>query len=129
MDAVADLVGLTGLVREGIKLIRGCEVAVDGTSFRMGVFSVLPLIKINETYPLDGAEASNLRRDLRLGACRGALVVGDQGLPVLSLRWEQPYAGEGRDEFLLVGPDELHVVSSVTVNGRTVSYTSVHTRR
>ncbi|GLC36288.1 hypothetical protein PLESTB_000606600 [Pleodorina starrii] len=129
MDAVANLVGLSGLVKEGIKLIRGCEIAVDGSTFRMGVFSVVPIVKINESYPLDGKEASNMRRDLRFGTCRGALALRDDGTPLLRLRWDEPYRGEGLDEFRLVGQDELHVVSSVTVGGRTVSYTSVHTRK
>lgn len=46
MDDVADLVGLSGLVREGIKLIRGCELSVNGSTFTMGVFSVLPIVKV-----------------------------------------------------------------------------------
>lgn len=46
MDEVADLVGLSGLVREGIKLVRGCEIAIEGSSLRMGVFSAIPLIKV-----------------------------------------------------------------------------------
>lgn len=48
---------------------------------------------------------------------------------MLRLRWDGPYAGSGVDTFSLVGDNELHVTSSVTVGGRTVSYTSVHTRR
>ncbi|KAG2441569.1 hypothetical protein HXX76_003190 [Chlamydomonas incerta] len=133
MDQVADLVGLSGLVREGIKLLRGCELTVDGSSFRMGVFSAVPMVKITENYPLSGAEASNMRRDLRFGSCRGSLAVSPEGMPQLRMRWEEPYRGEGLDEFALVpgpgGREELHVTSSVTVGGRTVSYTSVHTRR
>lgn len=49
MDDVADLVGLSGLVREGIKLIRGCELSVNGGTFTMGVFSVLPIVKVRTT--------------------------------------------------------------------------------
>ncbi|PNH08247.1 hypothetical protein TSOC_005249 [Tetrabaena socialis] len=62
-------------------------------------------------------------------SCRGTVSVRPDGLPVLRLRWDGPYAGEGVDEFVLVGRDEMHVVSTVTVGGRTVSYTSVHTRK
>ena len=67
------------------------------------------------------------------GSCRGSLSVTPEGLPQLRMRWEEPYRGEGVDVFALVpgagGREELHVTSSVTVGGRTVSYTSVHTRR
>ncbi|KAG2451990.1 hypothetical protein HYH02_003761 [Chlamydomonas schloesseri] len=135
MDQVADLVGLSGLVREGIKLLRGCELSVDGSSFRMGVFSAVPMVKITENYPLSGVEAANMRRDLRFGSCRGSLSVTPEGMPQLRMRWEEPYRGEGLDVFVLVPPaapggrEELHVTSSVTVGDRTVSYTSVHTRR
>ncbi|EFJ46754.1 hypothetical protein VOLCADRAFT_105421 [Volvox carteri f. nagariensis] len=150
MDAASDLIGLSGFAREGIKLLRGCELSiVNSASFRMAVVSVVPGVKdlnigtgseggrvgaedpypINETYPLDGSEASNMRRDLRFGKARGALELTEEGLPRLRLRWENPFAGEGLDEFQLVGQDELHVISTITVNGRTVSYTSVHTRK
>ncbi|GIL91864.1 hypothetical protein Vretimale_18087 [Volvox reticuliferus] len=129
MDAAADLIALSGLVREGIKLVRGCEVAVDESSLRMAVYSALPLFKINEYYPLDGAEAPNMRRDLRLGKFLGRLELTTEGMPRLHLRWDAPYAGEGLDEFHLVGPHELHIVSMVTANGQTVSYTSVFTRK
>ncbi|GLI69439.1 hypothetical protein VaNZ11_014051, partial [Volvox africanus] len=129
MDAVADLVALSGLVRKGIQLVRGCEVAVDKSSFRMAVYSVLPIVKINEYYPLDASEALNMRRDLRLGKARGWLELTTEGMPRLHLRWDAPYAGEGLDEFHLVGSDELHVVSTITSSGKVVSYTSVHTRK
>jgi hypothetical protein len=46
----------------------------------------------------------------------------------IQLTWPEPYGGVGLDTWRLVGPDELHVTSSITVKGQTVQWRQVYKR-
>ncbi|KAG1668775.1 hypothetical protein FOA52_006028 [Chlamydomonas sp. UWO 241] len=46
------------------------------------------------------------------------------------LSWSEPFSGHGADEFLLAGPDELHVRSKLYVHGgQSAGYTTVYRRK
>jgi hypothetical protein len=52
-DAIT-LMGLSGLMRQAIKLIKGITLTQDDTSFSMAVFSVLSWFKVSERHSLSG---------------------------------------------------------------------------
>lgn len=65
------VMAIGGVVRQAIKLVRGCEIKQTPDMFEMAVTSALPWFKVTERYPLDGAEIKLRRRDLRGGElCR-----------------------------------------------------------
>lgn len=66
------------------------------------------------------------------GKHHGCVRVLPSGGVLLQLRWDAPYAGEGTDEFQLVGTDELHVTSRLqplASPGRTIQYRTVYMRK
>ncbi|KAF6266122.1 hypothetical protein COO60DRAFT_644181 [Scenedesmus sp. NREL 46B-D3] len=131
-DSMADaitLMGLSGLMRQAIKLIKGITVTQDDASFSMAVFSVLSWFKVSETYSLDGTSSSCRRRDFRRGGHKGRVAVPSPDKLQLHLQWDDPYGGTGLDEFTMPSADVLHVQSTVSVNGKTCSYRQVYNRK
>ncbi|KAF8055740.1 purine nucleoside phosphorylase [Scenedesmus sp. PABB004] len=129
MSAAVALMGLGGLLRQAIKLIRGVQITQDEASFSMAVFSVLSWFKVSERYALDGSPSRCRRRDFRRGGHRGTASAPSPNTLVLSLEWGPPYGGVGTDTFTLPAPDTLHIDSAITVGGETVSYRSVYHRK
>jgi hypothetical protein len=48
---------------------------------------------------------------------------------VIDLEWEDPYGGVGVDEWTMPSQDELHVVSAITIGGKTTRYRQVYNRK
>jgi len=67
MDEAISLAGLSGLMKQAIKLIKGIEVKQEDEKFQFGLFSVISWFKITEAYTLDGQSSKHMRRDLRSG--------------------------------------------------------------
>uniref|UniRef100_A0A383VSN2 Uncharacterized protein n=1 Tax=Tetradesmus obliquus TaxID=3088 RepID=A0A383VSN2_TETOB len=127
-DAIT-LMGLSGLMRQAIKLVKGITLSQDDASFSMAVFSVLSWFKVNEKYALDGSTSSCRRRDFRRGGHKGRVEVAAPDRLQLHLQWDDPYGGTGLDEFVMPSPDVLHVTSTVTVNGQTCKWRQVYNKK
>ncbi|KAG1673095.1 hypothetical protein FOA52_013165 [Chlamydomonas sp. UWO 241] len=67
MESVLQLMGLHGIVRKAVSLLRGVHIRHDDQSIALDVFSVLGWFKMTERYDLSGAPGSFRRRDLRRG--------------------------------------------------------------
>jgi len=65
-EAIA-LMGIGGLLRSAMKLIRGVKIQQDQQSFTLAVFSVLSWFKVTEKYSFDGSVSKCRRRDFRRG--------------------------------------------------------------
>lgn len=46
MDPAMDLMGLNGLIRKAINLVRGVEIAITDDMFEMAVISIIPWFKV-----------------------------------------------------------------------------------
>eukprot|EP00879_Flechtneria_rotunda_P003425 GHRR01003653.1.p1 GENE.GHRR01003653.1~~GHRR01003653.1.p1 ORF type:complete len:203 (+),score=55.18 GHRR01003653.1:301-909(+) len=129
MSEAIGLMGLGGLMRQAIKLIKGVKITQDNINFTMAVFSVFSWFKVSESYPLDGATRVCRRRDFRKGGHRGYVKpIGFNKLQ-LHLQWDDPHGGVGTDVFSMPKPDVLHIDSSITVRGKTCKYRSVYNRK
>eukprot|EP00195_Chlamydomonas_chlamydogama_P002255 CAMPEP_0202917478 /NCGR_PEP_ID=MMETSP1392-20130828/71079_1 /ASSEMBLY_ACC=CAM_ASM_000868 /TAXON_ID=225041 /ORGANISM="Chlamydomonas chlamydogama, Strain SAG 11-48b" /LENGTH=268 /DNA_ID=CAMNT_0049610239 /DNA_START=71 /DNA_END=874 /DNA_ORIENTATION=+ len=113
MDPACDLMKLNGLVRGAVRLIKGLEVRLTPDTFHMAVFSVISWFKVRERYSLSGTVSTWSRRDLRRGQHRGHVEVRPDGGIRLCLEWDSPHGGQGTDDFVLVGDNELHVRSHI----------------
>jgi len=139
MDRALDVMAIRGIVRKAIALVKGLVLKVDaGTSaggsasgsgglFTLQVFSVIPVLKITERYPLTGAPVEHRRRDLRSGRAAGSTVLLDDGRLRTTLIWEGAKPGSGTDTYE-VSPDgkTLTVASFLKVEGETASYRVVY---
>ena len=47
----------------------------------------------------------------------------------LALTWGEPLGGTGTEVFHLVDATTLHVCSTISVKGQTVSYTNIHRKQ
>lgn len=47
----------------------------------------------------------------------------------LDLTWGAPYAGHGIDVISQPAPDEMHIQSTNVIEGKSVSYRSIYTRK
>lgn len=65
---------------------------------------------------------------LPAGGHRGRVCVPAKDKLQLHLTWDDPYGGQGLDDFSMPSPTELHVQSTYTVNGKTVKYLTVYRR-
>lgn len=118
MDTVCALLGLGRLLRAGINLIRGLDIALqpDGETVVVGVFSALPVFRLNERHALHGGEARNNRRDLRLGGMLSRVAVDGRRV-VLSMRYcGGSFAATARDELELLDADTLRVTTTVALD-------------
>ena len=70
MSAAMDVMRLGGVMRQAVKLVRGCDIAQTGETFTMDVTSVIGWFKVREVYRLDGSVANLRRRDWRGGELR-----------------------------------------------------------
>lgn len=48
LDPAMRLVSLNGMMRQGVRLIRGVELGIDPTHFNFAVFSAIPLFKVRK---------------------------------------------------------------------------------
>lgn len=130
MGPVCDLVHMNFLTKRAVNLINGCHIEISPTHFTLIVTSVIPWFKITESYPLDGSEVEQRRRDLRGGGARGAVRVGGGGGVLdVRIRWEAPYPGTESCVFSLVGGNKLVAKTKMRLNnGGTASYTQVYYR-
>ena len=46
MDPAMDLMGLNGLIRKAINLVRGVEISITDDTFKMAITSVIPWFKV-----------------------------------------------------------------------------------
>ncbi|KAK9915727.1 hypothetical protein WJX75_003301 [Coccomyxa subellipsoidea] len=130
MDPAMDLMGLNGLIRKAINLVRGVEIAITDDTFEMAIISVIPWFKVREKYPLTSEERQHRRRDLRRGGARGRVRMNPDGALRLDLAWPEPHGGTGYDLFYVLDDvNTLHVDSVITVGGRTATYNVVYRRR
>eukprot|EP00775_Hariotina_reticulata_P006666 gene6666-6890_t len=127
-EAIA-LMGLGGLIRTAIKLVRGVKIQQDEHSFNMAVFSVFSWFKVSEQYSLDGSVSKCRRRDFRRGGHRGSLAVAGANKLLLNLQWDDPYGGVGQDVITMPSKDVLQITSNITVHGKTLSFRSVYNRQ
>jgi hypothetical protein len=57
-----------GLLRQAIKLVRGCNITQTDDEFVMDITSVIGWFKVREKFKLNGEVSTNRRRDWRGGA-------------------------------------------------------------
>ena len=57
-----------GLLRQAIKLVRGCNITQTDDEFVMDITSVIGWFKVRERFKLNGEVSTNRRRDWRGGA-------------------------------------------------------------
>eukprot|EP00878_Enallax_costatus_P043997 GHUV01052133.1.p1 GENE.GHUV01052133.1~~GHUV01052133.1.p1 ORF type:complete len:130 (+),score=22.91 GHUV01052133.1:443-832(+) len=129
MNEAITLMGLSGLMRQAIKLIKGVRITQDDVSFTMAVFSVISWFKVSERYTLDGATGSYRRRDFRRGRHSGSLSVPAHDKVQLNVAWNDPFGGTGTDVFHMPNPDVLHVDSEMLVHGKSCKYRTVYKRQ
>eukprot|EP00955_Chlamydomonas_euryale_P115013 366322-Chlamydomonas_euryale.AAC.9 len=67
MDSALQLMGMRGIVRKALCLLRGMNISQTGTSVTFEVFSVLGWFKSVEKYSLAGEPSLHRRRDMRSG--------------------------------------------------------------
>lgn len=142
MERALDVMAIRGIVRKAIALVKGLHLKVDvagggGSSsnpsssaglFTLQVFSVIPILKITERYPLTGAPVEHRRRDLRPGRAAGATELVDGGSRLrTTLVWKEPRAGAGTDTYEVSEDGKTLTVSSwLRVDGETASYRVVY---
>ncbi|KAI8469874.1 MAG: hypothetical protein J3K34DRAFT_269105 [Monoraphidium minutum] len=134
MDEAIQLMALSGLMRQAIKLIRGVQIQQDSDKFVFSVLSVFTWFKVTETYPLSGEPVRCRRRDFRGGGHEGRVEVPSPDKLRLVLKWKDPHGGTGEDVFSMPSPDELVVDQVTRAKGaggeeREVRYRSVYTRK
>ena len=66
---------------------------------------------------------------LALGRHKGGVVVTPEGRLRLQIRWPEPLAGSGYDEFWLKNENELRVHSFMTIGDQTAQYLTVYRRK
>lgn len=98
MSGVADVMGLSTIMRKAIKLIKGIEIRKKANTIVVGVFSVVTWFKLSERYNMDGSISVCSRRDFRLGGHRGRLVAHDANRLSMYFTWDNPYAGDCRHQ-------------------------------
>lgn len=129
LDAALDFLGVGGLPRAAISLVRGIELRVTRDVFEMAAFSPIPLLKVKERYSLAGTPATHRRRDLRGGGATGCTTRTPRSGGFRSvLTWGAPVAGECVDTYAVAG-DVLTVTSTVRVEAGTVTYRTVYRRK
>lgn len=78
-----------------------------------------------ERYPWSGEEVLHGRRDKRRGQHRGVVLRSEEGHPVISVSWDDPYGGECTDEFIL-SPDGTRLTQETDMrmreSGQRVTY-------
>lgn len=140
MDRALDVMAIHGIVRKAISLVKGLVLKVDvgagggssngggGGLFTLQVFSVIPILKITERYPLTGAPVQHRRRDLRPGKAAGSTEVIDGGKKLrTTLIWEGAKPGSGTDTYEVSEDGRTLTVSSfLRVEGQTASYRVVY---
>ena len=146
MDRALDVMAIRGIVRKAIALVKGLVLRVDsgggsgggngssgsaGSSaglFTLQVFSVIPILKITERYPLTGAPVQHRRRDLRPGKAAGSTELLDGGARLrTTLIWEGAKPGSGTDTYEVSEDGRTLTVSSfLRVEGQTASYRVVY---
>ena len=134
MDRALDVMAIRGIVRKAIALVKGLVLKVDcsngpGSSglFTLQVFSVIPILKITERYPLTGAPVEHRRRDLRSGRAAGSTELLADGRLRTTLVWEGSKPGSGTDAYEVSADGRTLTVSSfLKVGGETASYRVVY---
>lgn len=129
MEPAMDLLKLNGLTRTAVKLVRGVEIKLQGSTFEMAVFSVISWFRVVEKYDLSGALSTWNRRDLRRGRHQGRVEILEDGNLELHLAWPEPFAGVGKDRFCLVDSESLLVTSRITVGDTTVEHDTYYERK
>eukprot|EP01026_Neomeris_dumetosa_P083186 TRINITY_DN961_c0_g2_i1.p2 TRINITY_DN961_c0_g2~~TRINITY_DN961_c0_g2_i1.p2 ORF type:complete len:308 (-),score=38.65 TRINITY_DN961_c0_g2_i1:219-1142(-) len=128
MEKAMDIMGMRGIVRAAVGLIRGVEVKYSKDEFVFSVFSYIMWFKITERYPLNGDICRYNRRDLRSGQHTG--YVEEKGQKVMCrVVWSDPFGGSNTDVWSCPNDDELHVESSLNVAGQSVSFTTVYKKQ
>lgn len=128
MDEAIKLMRLNAVMRQAVRLVKGMRIKQDASIFEMAVFSYIGWFKVVERYALSGAPSRHRRRDFRRGQHTGSIKESD-GAVVLELKWDDPLGGTGQDTFSLAGPDELHVCSTLNVQGIKTQYSSFYKRK
>ena len=140
MERALDVMAIRGIVRKAIALVKGLVLKVDGGNengvsgppsaglFTLQVFSVIPILRITERYPLTGAPVEHRRRDLRSGKAAGSteLLEGGRRLRT-TLVWEGTKPGSGTDTYEVSEDGRTLTVSSfLKVGGESASYRVVY---
>ena len=138
MERALDVMAIRGILRKAIALVKGLvlKVGVGGSGsnsssggglFTLQVFSVIPILKITERYPLTGAPVEHRRRDLRAGKAAGSTQLLADGRLRTTLVWEGCKPGSGTDTFEVSEDGGTLTVSSfLKVEGQTASYRVVY---
>jgi len=129
MEEAVRVMQLKPLMRTAIRLVKGLEINQTADRFDLAVFSIISWFKVRESYPMNGEESQEKRRDMRKGKHRGRLVVQKDGCIRLQLTWDDPLGGSGHEVFRLASPTELHAHSHLSVNGRIVKYVTVYRKK
>ncbi|GBF99971.1 hypothetical protein Rsub_12664 [Raphidocelis subcapitata] len=118
-----------GIMRQAIKLVRGCNISQTDDEFVMDITSVIGWFKVRETYKLNGEVSSNRRRDFRRGGARGVARAAARDKLELKLEFDDPNGGVNVDEFTMPAPDELHIKTLLTTTaGEATEFTQVYRR-
>ncbi|KAG2484641.1 hypothetical protein HYH03_016594 [Edaphochlamys debaryana] len=128
MRQAMDIMHLSGIVRQAVKLVRGVRIDQTPEEFNFAVFSFISWFKVKEVYPMSGEERQFRRRDLRRGKHVGRVEPYGKDLRVV-LRWSDPFGGTGTDHFRLVSEEELHIESVLEVGGKSARYLTVYRRK
>lgn len=63
------------------------------------------------------------------GGHKGRALIPSHDRLVLSLEWSDPFGGQGTDEFVMPTQDDLHVHSTINLQGGTAKYTTRYKRK
>eukprot|EP00210_Caulerpa_lentillifera_P008240 g7866.t1 len=129
IDPVFDLMKIGPLLKTAVRLVHGIKIEQKQGNFHLTVVSVIKFLKITEVYSMTGEASQWKRRDLRRGRLSGFVQSkpGTQSL-MLNLEWNDPLAGKGTDEFILLSPSKLLVRSTLYLDGQVASYDTIYNK-
>ncbi|EIE19731.1 hypothetical protein COCSUDRAFT_48843 [Coccomyxa subellipsoidea C-169] len=127
-ERALDMMGLNGLQKTtALRLIEGLEIQTQGSTVTVQFLTVVPFFKVTEEFSTM-KETTMSRRDLRSGQQIAKAAFTPEGLKI-NIKWSAPYACTVDDLYQLQSPTTLHVVSKVSIGGRTETTLQVYHRR
>ena len=123
-----DLMQLNTLQKHAaLRLFEGVEISQDACGFSARFLTVVPFFKVTEAFSF-GHDTAMGRRDLKAGQQVAHASATLERVEV-SITWPNPNAGSVLEVYTCPEPDVLHLLSRVTVGGRTAETLQVYRRQ
>lgn len=126
-EKALDLWQISGMQRATARLLDGLEISHQGDRFSVNFLTHIPYFKVTENYVV-GKQTAVMRRDLRSGKASATAAAVPGGL-VVRATWPAPVSGGLEESYLEVAPDVLHVSSTITIGGQSITTLQVYHRR